>query len=269
MAPKVKGKLAESLSPKKKQKAEATQRRQLHRRSEEEQVDRAISYHFPEFTSVEIDGRLNAEGKTLREVMSKERATAPKSANFRFGQKFIAVQRTTFASELHVSNALKVKNQADRLSDELVSCLAAASARDRTKRKKGPLYAYLQTCAKVSQKELVGLLRHCQETQYHLTSGRDHLMKICAELVAKDLQVLYPSEIRVLAGHFDGMLAMHFAAAKKQRMTSQAWWNSFGYLTALLPEHSIFERLMSHEGDCSTVADDIEHVTTQSKLGAK
>eukprot|EP00971_Amphidinium_carterae_P319003 6341001-Amphidinium_carterae.1 len=157
--------------------------------------------------------------------MTEEREKAPKTANFRFGQKFIATQRRTFASELHISNALKVKNQADRVSEELVACIASANARDRTKRKKGPLYAYLQTCPSLSQKELVGLLRHCHETQFHLSSGRDHLMKIAAELVLKDIHVLYPDEIRVLAGHFDGLLAMHFAGAKKQRMTSQAWWD--------------------------------------------
>eukprot|EP00971_Amphidinium_carterae_P328937 6461092-Amphidinium_carterae.1 len=216
MAPKALGKLAASLSPKKRKQNEEP-RRQLHRRSLDEQVDRAISYHFPEFTSTETDGVLNAEGKTLRQVMTAERETAPKAKNFRFGQKFIAENRRTFASEHHITNALKVKNPGERVSEELVACLAAAGHRDRTKRKKGPLYAYLQTCPSLSQKEIVGLLRHCNETQYHLSSGRDHLMKVIAELVARDIHVSYPDECRVLAGHFDGLLATHFAGAKKQR----------------------------------------------------
>eukprot|EP00971_Amphidinium_carterae_P057504 1137080-Amphidinium_carterae.1 len=271
MAPKLVGKLAESLSPKKKKmkEKEKESRRQLHRRSIDEQVDRAISYHFPEFTSTETDGRRNSDGKTLREVMTAEREKQAKSKSFRFGQKFIAEQRRAFASELHISKILQVKNQADRVSEELVNCIAMAGAKDKTKRKKTPLYAYLQTCPSITQKELVGLLRHCHETQYHLLSGRDHLMKIAAELVEKEIPAKFPDEIRVLAGHFDGMLAMHFAGAKKQRMLSEAWWDSFGYLTVLLPEHTVFERLMTHVGECSKVADDIEHVTNHTKLGAK
>eukprot|EP00971_Amphidinium_carterae_P350680 6491682-Amphidinium_carterae.1 len=259
MSPKL-GKLAESLSPKKKKQAEQ-KRCQHNRRDIDEQVDRALQHHFPDFTSVETDGRLNCDGKSLRQVMTEERKSASAKANFRYGQKFIAEQRTTFASEHHVSKVLQVKNPNDRLSDELVACLAAASSKDRTKRKKEPLYAVSPNMHK-SHPERGGW------AAASLPRGRDHLLKVVSELVQRDIHIQYGDECRLLAGHFDGMLAAHFAGAKKQRMASKTWWETFGHLTQLLPEHAIFQRLMSHEGAAADVADDIAHVTSQSKLGA-
>eukprot|EP00971_Amphidinium_carterae_P292939 5816082-Amphidinium_carterae.1 len=81
MAPKTLGKLAESLSPKKKRQAEQ-KRSQHNRRSIDEQVDRALQHHFPDFTSVETDGRVNTQGKTLRAVMTEERQQSSARANF-------------------------------------------------------------------------------------------------------------------------------------------------------------------------------------------
>eukprot|EP00971_Amphidinium_carterae_P042492 835339-Amphidinium_carterae.1 len=81
------GKLAESLSPKKKKQAvcraeEVSAVTQHNRRDIDEQVDRALQHHFPDFTSVETDGRLNSDGKSLRQVMTEERKSASAKANF-------------------------------------------------------------------------------------------------------------------------------------------------------------------------------------------
>eukprot|EP00971_Amphidinium_carterae_P311729 6195756-Amphidinium_carterae.1 len=213
--------------------------------------------------------RRNEEKQTLRESMTATLKAHKAVKNFRFSPTFIAHSRKVFSAERSIEKLLVVKNKQERCSEELIDAITSAELKDRGQRYRQAVYALLQTMPDVTQREMVGLLKHTHRTAVTLQSGRDHVYKVYSLLVERGWAKTHAEELHVITAHLDTMLAFHYAAAPKSGTTAEKWWDVNQPLVLCLPQWPVFQKIMASSGSWADHADVVTHLRNSSKLAEK
>eukprot|EP00971_Amphidinium_carterae_P024949 492470-Amphidinium_carterae.2 len=201
-------------------------RAQVHRRTEQDIIQRAIDDHFGTFSNVEVDAILRGTPPmTLRQRLTKERANSDLK-HFRFAPSLIEELRQLYASENSVESRLKVKDDTETVDPELIAAMASLQHKNKAMQSKDPLYAWLETSKNMNQKSLMGILRHVNTLNLHWPASRSHPLRILTLLTDKQWHVQYRDDFAVLAGRWDELLALSFAAGRKQGLDVEKWWTS-------------------------------------------
>jgi len=135
----------------KKADSNAKPKRQLKRKSTEEQVEKSLYDNFRSFTPTEIDGVVH-EGKTLRQRLHDDKnlqKTDPKAIVM--GQRYYTMLRNAYASQEQAIKRLQVKNPDLPVAPPLMKAMIAVQAKSQNNR--GALVGYLSTALSVNQKE--------------------------------------------------------------------------------------------------------------------
>eukprot|EP00971_Amphidinium_carterae_P342801 6482235-Amphidinium_carterae.2 len=244
-------------------------RAQVHRRTEQDIIQRAIDDHFGTFSNVEVDAILRGTPPlTLRQRLTKERAESDVK-HFRFAPSLIAELRQLYASENSVESRLKVRDEEQEVDPGLIAAMTALQHKNKAVQSKDPLYAWLETSKRLNQKSLMGILRHVNTLNLHWPASRSHALRILTLLTDKQWHVKHKDDFAVLAGRWDELLALSFAAARKQGLDVEKWWTANSTACEVLPSHLSFQKIMSETVAWANVLDELQYVTDHTLLGKR
>mmetsp|Transcript_48264 Transcript_48264/g.112940 ORF Transcript_48264/g.112940 Transcript_48264/m.112940 type:complete len:646 (-) Transcript_48264:67-2004(-) len=244
-------------------------RRQLHRRSSEDIIQRALDEHFPTFTQLETDGILRGSPpRTLRQRLRFERAES-EVKNFRFAPSLLQQLRQDYAAEDSVQNKLKVAKEEETVDPDLITAMATLQHKNKALASKEPLYSYLETSTTLNQKELIGIFRHIHSLNLHWPASRTHAMRLLGYLTEKNLHVKFVDDFANLAGRWDELLTLSYGAARKNGVDLQKWWSQNKVACQVFSAHLSLAKVMGESESWTNVLEELNYLTEKTLLGKK
>jgi hypothetical protein len=218
-----------------------------------------LDAHFKDFKKIDTDGTTR-NGVTLRSRLLIE-CRDNKQSDGRVSLSTIKMLRTEFQNISDPLTTLAITDKGQAFNPDLLKALAACESNNPAKRSKAQLYAYLDTCGPLNQKELVVLLRtFVGSSPASSVSLRKHILEVLKAIVRLGLVALFPAEIEHLRDLFDETLALTWAAMKAGGMSIEQFWERFGPLTMPLGITADIDKIFAEEGSFSHVKLQINRV---------
>lgn len=153
---------------------DAKRRRQLARRDTEAQVDRAmVSIHFKHISPVTLANRI-VDGRTLRETLRD--ISHSLSPGQRIGSSTYAALARKYADGESVIENLRPTDPTTPLDDECLKLLFAADAEIGVGKAHKALMARLESCAAMSEKMVIGVVKALLNSKVLAKAGSEHLV---------------------------------------------------------------------------------------------
>ena len=127
---------------------------------------------------------------------------------------------------------------------------------------------FLKGAARINQKELVGLMKACFDSQ---TLGKDNSDTVLREflkcLVRTQQQNEFADELATCRDFIDASLCRHYMGLRKSGVKPQTWLESNLALARLLMEDADIQAVMQAKGDWKLVATQVARLVASSNLG--
>ena len=138
-------------------------RRRLNRRDSDDQVERLIVSKLSNFTSEAIEGTQSSDGVSIRDYL-KGSLREFKNDKKRFNPRFWVTFFQKFPLKRSAAERLEMPEMVyGEISDELLTCLAAAHSENPATRSVEPLERFLEHCGELTKPEVYGLLNGVME----------------------------------------------------------------------------------------------------------
>jgi hypothetical protein len=242
--------------------------RKLRKVNTNEAVNRLLTEHFRTFSAEDIDG-VTRDGQTLRQALQSVRRAATER-NGRVSTRAIADIRKKYAPAASPHAQLVVANRAEAVNHELAAAFDLAVTPNCQKRTRVPLSVYLSSCAHLNQRELVGVFRFCLDVKPALKRvNLTFNVEVMQAVRRMSLDTRFPTECSAMRAHWDETLCLQFAHMSREAISISDWWKAYGSVCGLVMNHGKAEKVMNAKGSWLAIADELNELTSMSKLGMK
>eukprot|EP00971_Amphidinium_carterae_P107005 2119434-Amphidinium_carterae.3 len=134
---------------------------------------------------------------------------------------------------------------------------------------KEPLYSFLETSTTLTQKEVIGILRHMHSLNLHWPASRTHAMRLLVYLTDMDLHVTFKDDFATMSGRWDELLTLSYAAARKNGVDLQKWWAQNKVVCQVFSAHLSLAKVLGETESWTNVIEELNFLTEKTLLGKK
>jgi len=197
-------------------------RRSLGRLTVAQQVAKALSDNFKNFTEAQIDGAI-VDGVSLRARLTRDKAlNADKPGAVTMGRLYYNQLRQLYAGENHPMKLLSIKDPSQQVRPEIFQAMLASK---RTPPQRQPMLQLLQNMSEPpNQSELVGILRWVTSLTPSVSSEQyQGVIQTMRWLTRLGLQETFKDEVQVCKPYFEEGLLLALSV-KRVTHSVHAWW---------------------------------------------
>ena len=224
-----------------------TRRRQLGRRSSEEQVERSIQEHFGHLPKIATECK-HVDGMTLRQRVRQDLHAAEDQKEGRLGATYWRGLVQLYGSGVGI-NSMQIKDVSQPVGEALEQAPGAAINANPAARSIEPLTGFLQHCETLNQKEFVGL---CKAVSANKHMGKDNndalLLEIMKYVVRLKQQETVAEEIQPMVPICYAALSRQYTRLKKAGVKVPTWLETHQDLAAMLMDSSDLMSVISANG---------------------
>lgn len=241
-------------------------RRSLRRQTTEQQVTKALTDNFKNFSSMEVDG-VKHDSLTLRERLVQDKHDQRAGKHVTMGASYYRQLRDLYADNESPAKKLCVSNPNDEVGGRLTKALTAWKAGNSNK---GPITEWLASEPTANQKELIGLLRMALQIRPSASMAQCNLvLDLMRFLVRTSLSLRFPAEIEMLRTTWDDALCVAWANMKKERVSPKTFVSIYGPILPLACNGKDVDTILDATGSWLSVKNELLSVTNSSKLGMR
>ena len=244
----------------------APKSRHVCRRDTEEQAERALKSHFPDW-SKEQTHLYEVNGKSMiSQVVEDKRAL--KGSKGKLGPNYWTNLRDTY--RVAENGRLRPERAHEQLTinPDLLSALDMARTGNTTERTQRPLINFLDKVEALNPREVVGVANHIMDLRptVNVCSRQVVLavMKTFSRLEVKTTQLVV---IKRLKAVFDEAMMTCYAEMKKNNVQLEEFWPIYRDQCCLILDESQADRVMAQAGSWMAVAKELQTLTGTSQLG--
>lgn len=238
-------------------------------RSVDEIISKILRDNFPHLKPGQATLLLNKAGKSLYEVLRKDRekveAGAPDAPTI--GKHYYARLREEFAYADNPARRLRVSDDSEIINEELMSALADLHKYPRSFERS---MTFLEGKVVPNQRSLVLLFR--QALSYSPNGGQDTTnfhMSLLGWVARNDVATKFPAEWLAVRNHLDEAASRALSAWKSTGMQSKVWWEcNKGALSLLMPRDDT-DQCMAETENYMKVEDALCRVVQSSVIGSR
>ena len=255
-----------SVAQKAKAKAKPKSRH-VCRRDSEEQAERALKSHFPDWNKeqthlFEVDGK-----SMIAQVVEDKRAL--KGTKSKLGPHYWSDLRDKYRQDDKGKLVPDPRDAKLDVSGDLISALELARTGSTTDRTMRPLINFLDSVTSLNAREVIGLANHCLDLRpginLHSRQVILAVMKVFARLNIKERQ---PVVIRRLKTVFDEGMMTCYGELRKNNVQLEDFWPIYRDQCCLILDPGHAERVMQQSGSWMAVARELKALTAGSQLGS-
>ena len=241
------------------------------RRNSDENVERGIDEHFPDFTRHNRKEIL-VDGANLEDFVKAEFYRVGKR-NGRIGQLFwsAAQRKYTKADTVQGPDPLTVQNKEQSLGDDMVEVLRAFNNRAPDSRNKELFLSWLSDGRKVNQREYVAMLRTLQKWQAPTSRLYVPLRVAFMKFIMRHgLHTAHANATEHLKDQWDAALTLAYTGMFAEHIPVATFVQMYKDLLPLTNTDPVMiEKIINCSGTWADVKDEVQAVTSRSQPGKK
>ena len=240
--------------------------RHVQRRDTEEQAERAVAHHFPDWPK-EQTHLYQVAGTSLIQQVVKDKRIASKKRQ-KLGPKYWSGLRDKYTFEGTGKLKPDKAHESMTVNADLVSALQLARTGNTNERTHRPLINWLDGCEALSPREMVGIANHCLELRPSVNQqSRSVVLSVMKLFARHHVQTHHPGIVSRVRKVFDEALTDAYGELKKNRVQLEDWWPIYKDMSGLVLDLSFGERVMQAKGSWTSVEKELAHLTACSTLG--
>ena len=197
--------------------------RHVCRRDSEEQAERAVKSHFPDWTK-EQTHLLEVQGKSMiAQVVEDKRAL--KGSKSKLGPHYWNDLRDKYRQDDKGKLMPDAKDAKLKISEDLITALDMARTGSTTERTMRPLINFLDAVTELNGREIIGVANHCMDLRPSINLGARQVVLAVMKVFSRlDVKSRLMRVVKRLKAVFDEAMCTCYAEMRRNNVELEDFW---------------------------------------------